>query len=149
MRRKAAQGRAGHRWTAARAIAGECPRRVGEAQISERLANRTDLYDVHVPTPLRRSLVVDAIVDGLLGMVLFVAPEAALRAFGWHSIDSIATRLLASALLGMSAQTWLGRNGDVAELRAGLNLKVIWTGPPRSAWPWRSWPAARPWQRSL
>ena len=90
--------------------------------------NRTDLDDAHVPTALRRSLVFDAIVDGLLGMVLFVAPEPALRAFGWHTVDPIATRLLASALLGMSAQTWLGRNGDVAELRAGLNLKVVWTG---------------------
>ena len=90
--------------------------------------NRTHPHDAQVPTALRRALVFDAIVDGFLGIVLFIAPESALRAFGWHSIDSIATRLLASALLGMSAQTWLGRNGDVAELRAGLNLKVVWTG---------------------
>ena len=87
-----------------------------------------DLHDAHVPTALRRSLVFDAIVDGLLGVVLFVAPESALRLFGWHSVDTIATRLLASALLGMSAQTWLGRKGGVAEVRAALNLKVIWTG---------------------
>ena len=87
-----------------------------------------DLHDAHVPTALRRSLVFDAIVDGLLGLVLFVAPEPVLRFFGWHSVDSIATRLLASALLGMSAQTWLGRNGDRALVRAALNLKVVWTG---------------------
>lgn len=81
-----------------------------------------------VPMALRRSLVLDAIVDGVLGLLLFIAPEPALRAFGWHAVDPIATRLLAAALFGMSGQTWLGRNGDVAEIRAGLNLKVIWTG---------------------
>ena len=81
-----------------------------------------------IPTALRRSLIADAVIDGLLGLVLFIAPEPVLRAFGWHAVDPIATRLLASALFGMSAQTWLGRNGDVAEIRAGLNLKVVWTG---------------------
>ena len=81
-----------------------------------------------VPIALWWSMVVDAIVDGLLGGVLFVAPDWALHQFGWHPVDPVVTRLLAAALLGMSAQTWFARNGGIAQTRAGLNLKVVWTG---------------------
>jgi len=103
--------------------------------------------DSAVPGALRSWFVVHFAVDWLAGVPLFVAPEAILKLFGWHSVDPIATRLFAAALLGIGGQSWLGRNGGAKEFRGMLNLKIIWaasaslalligvlTGGPILAW---------------
>lgn len=79
-----------------------------------------------VPVALRRWFVAHFAVDWLVGVPLFIAPEAILRLFGWHQVDPIATRLFAAALLGIGGQSWLGRNGGANEFRGMLNLKIIW-----------------------
>lgn len=79
-----------------------------------------------VPVALRRWFVAHFAVDWLVGVPLFVAPEATLKLFGWHEVDPIATRLFAAALLGIGGQSWLGRNGGLNEFRGMLNLKIIW-----------------------
>ena len=79
-----------------------------------------------VPVALRRWFVAHFAADWLVGVPLFLAPEAILKFFGWHPVDPIATRLFAAALLGIGGQSWLGRGGGVAEFRGMLNLKIIW-----------------------
>ena len=103
--------------------------------------------DTEVPVALRRWFVVHFAVDWLVGIPLFIAPEAILKLLGWHVVDPIATRLFAAALLGIGGQSWLGRAAGRQEFRAMLNLKVIWasaaslalllgalTGGPILAW---------------
>ena len=79
-----------------------------------------------VPDWLRRWFVIHFAVDWLVGLPLFIAPEALLRLFGWHPIDPLSTRLFAAALLGIGGQSFVGRNGNLAEFRGMLNLKLIW-----------------------
>ena len=78
------------------------------------------------PDALRRWFVVQFAVDWLVGVPLFLAPTPLLQLFGWHSIDPVATRLFAAALLGIGGQSLFGRNGSPGEFRAMLNLKLIW-----------------------
>jgi len=85
-----------------------------------------ELHDRDVPVALRRWFVAHFAADWLVGLPLFIAPEAILRLLGWHVVDPIATRLFAAALLGIGGQSWLGRNGGLAEFRGMLNLKIIW-----------------------
>lgn len=100
-----------------------------------------------VPAGLRRWFVAHFAIDWLVGVPLFLAPEPILKLFGWHSVDPIATRLVAAALLGIGGQSWFGRNAGVKEFRGMLNLKIIWaaaaslglligvlTGGPILAW---------------
>jgi hypothetical protein len=70
--------------------------------------------------------VVHFAVDWLVGVPLFLAPAPLLQLFGWHPIDPIATRLFAAALLGIGAQSLIGRKGTIAEFRGMLNLKLVW-----------------------
>lgn len=67
-------------------------------------------------------------VDWLTGLPLLLFPGPVLGIFGWHPLDPTATRLFAAALLGIGGQSFLGRNGDISEFRAMLNLKLIWSG---------------------
>ena len=79
-----------------------------------------------VPDWIRRWFVIHFAVDWLVGLPLFIAPEALLRLFGWHPIDPLSTRLFAAALLGIGGQSFIGRNARLAEFRGMLNLKLIW-----------------------
>ena len=83
-------------------------------------------HDPAVPLALRRWFMAHFAVDWVVGVPLFIAPEAILKVAGWHAVDPIATRLFAAALLGIGGQSWLGRNGGVNEFRGMLNLKIIW-----------------------
>jgi hypothetical protein len=78
------------------------------------------------PNALRRWFVVHFAVDWVVGLPLFLAPAPLLQIVGWHPIDPIATRLFAAALLGIGAQSLIGRDGTPAEFRAMLNLKLVW-----------------------
>ncbi len=82
--------------------------------------------DRGVPVALRRWFVTHFVIDWLVGVPLFLAPEATLRLFGWHAVDPITTRLFAAALLGIGGQSWLGRHGGFSEYTGMLNLKIIW-----------------------
>lgn len=79
-----------------------------------------------VPAALRGWFVAHFAADWLVGLPLFIAPEALLRLLGWHTVDPIATRLFAAALLGIGGQSLLGRGGALPEFRGMLNLKIIW-----------------------
>ena len=83
-------------------------------------------HEREVPVALRRWFVAHFAIDWLVGVPLFLAPEAILRLFGWHPVDPITTRLFAAALLGIGGQSWLGRHGGIREFTGMLNLKIIW-----------------------
>jgi hypothetical protein len=80
-----------------------------------------------VPTSLRRWFVAHFVADAAGAISLFFAPELTLRAFGWHTVDPIATRVVAAALFGIGLESFLGRNGGRDEYLAILNLKIIWS----------------------
>lgn len=81
-----------------------------------------------VPRGLRRWFVAHFWADISVAVPLFVAPRALLGWLGWSAVDPLASRLVAAALFGIGIQSWLGRNAELAEFRALLSLKVIWSG---------------------
>jgi len=82
---------------------------------------------MEIPASLRRWFVAHFIVDWLFALPLLVAPASTLRLLGWTVVDPVTTRLVAAALLAIGAQSYLGRNEDLATFRAMLNLKLIWS----------------------
>lgn len=67
------------------------------------------------------------VADAAGAVSLFFAPELTLRAFGWQTVDPIATRVVAAALFGIGLQSLIGRSGGRDEYLAMLNLKIIWS----------------------
>ncbi len=104
---------------------------------------------LEVSPGLRRWFVIHFAVDWLVGVPLLLFPAPLLQLFGWGTVDPVATRLFAAALLGIGGQSLLGRNGGVAEFRAMLNLKLIWSGAAAAGLalsiaqgaPWLAWVA--------
>jgi hypothetical protein len=100
-----------------------------------------------VPPTLRLWFVVDAVVDLVVSIPLFVAPAGVLGHFGWTCVDPVATRLVAAALFAIGAQSFFSRNAGVEITRAMLSFKVLWSlaavvglvasigdGAPSAAW---------------
>jgi hypothetical protein len=82
---------------------------------------------MEIPVSLRRWFVAHGLVDLLFALPLLVAPESFLRALGWQPVDPVTARLVGAALLGIGAQSLLGRNEGPEVYRAMLNLKLIWS----------------------
>lgn len=80
-----------------------------------------------VPLSLRRWFVVHFVADVVVALPLFLAPRAALELLGWTSIDPLATRLVAAALLGIGIESFVGRTAGVEGFRGMLNLKIVWS----------------------
>ncbi|MES1207356.1 MAG: hypothetical protein ABUS79_15570 [Pseudomonadota bacterium] len=82
---------------------------------------------MEIPASLRAWFVVHSLVDIAVAVPLLLAPEALLPRFGWQSVDPVASRLVAAALLAIGVQSWRGRNDGAAAYRAMLALKVVWS----------------------
>jgi hypothetical protein len=80
-----------------------------------------------VPPSLRAWFVFHCVVDLLFAVPLFIAPVTTLQLFGWTSIDPLATRLVAAALVGIGVESYLGRGGTREQFRGMLRLKVLWS----------------------
>ena len=80
-----------------------------------------------VPKSLRTWFTIHFLLDLSLALPLLVAPQAMLQLFGWESIDPVATRLVAAAMLAIGGESWLGRNGSADAYRSLLRLKIIWS----------------------
>ena len=80
-----------------------------------------------VPDSLKIWFVIHFIIDIAFAIPLFLFPEAFLDLFNWHSIDPLATRLVAAALFGIGIESLLGRNASAESFRNILNLKIIWS----------------------
>ena len=56
-----------------------------------------------------------------------IAPVATLELFGWETIDPVATRLAAAALLAIGGESLRMRHASLETYRAMLDLKLIWS----------------------
>jgi hypothetical protein len=83
--------------------------------------------DVKVPDSIRAWFVVHFVVDILFAVPLLVTPKFTLSLLGWTTIDPLATRLVAAALMGIGGESLLGRGASTETYRAMLNLKIIWS----------------------
>jgi hypothetical protein len=80
-----------------------------------------------VPSSLRAWFAFHCVVDLVFAIPLFIAPVTALEMFGWTTVDPLATRLVAAALVGIGVESYLGRHGTLEQFRGMLRLKVLWS----------------------
>ena len=66
------------------------------------------------------------IVDMLFAIPLLLIPEQILPWFGWQTVDSLTSRLVGAALLGIGGESLFSRNASVNTFSALLRLKMIW-----------------------
>ncbi|MGE4588232.1 MAG: hypothetical protein AB7E34_01460 [Acidaminococcaceae bacterium] len=76
---------------------------------------------------LKRFFVLHFIIDVSIAIPLFISPIFFLKNLGWQNIDSVASRLVASALFGIGIESYLGRNSSGEAMISMLNLKIIWS----------------------
>ncbi|HVY25759.1 MAG TPA: hypothetical protein VHB79_04380 [Polyangiaceae bacterium] len=98
-----------------------------------------------VPPSLRRWFVFHFWADLAFALPLFFIPERFLGLLGWPCVDAAAARIAAAALFGIGIQSLLGRNAAVAEFRAMLNLKVIWSAASTVGLLWTALQGSAPW----
>jgi hypothetical protein len=82
---------------------------------------------MEVPPSLRAWFLVHAAVDVAVALPLLAAPVAVLHRLGWTTVDPVATRLVAAALLAIGGQSFLRRDAGVEATRALVGLNVIWS----------------------
>jgi len=80
-----------------------------------------------IPKSLKTWFTIHFLVDYLIAIPLFIAPEFILSQLGWGMIDPFATRLVAAALFGIGGISLLHRNGTKDSYKALLTLKLIWS----------------------
>lgn len=91
------------------------------------MAQKLKKYSTHNNKWLERFFVLHFIIDVSIAVPLFIAPMFFLKILGWHDIDPVAARLVASALFGIGIESYLGRNSSSEAMINMLNLKIIWS----------------------
>ena len=76
---------------------------------------------------LRMWFVIHFFVDYLAAIPLFIFPFQSLSFLGWHTIDPLATRIIASALFAIGGVSLIARNATPEVYREILTLKIIWS----------------------
>ena len=84
-------------------------------------------HSPHGKNWLKIFFVLHFIIDVSIAVPLFIAPMFFLKILGWHDIDPVAARLVASALFGIGIESYLGRNSSSEAMINMLNLKIIWS----------------------
>ena len=79
-----------------------------------------------VSSSLRTWFVIHFVADVLFAIPLLFFPQTILNLFGWGTYDPIMSRLVGAALMGIGAESLLGRNASKETFQGMLNLKVIW-----------------------
>jgi len=85
------------------------------------------MSDSIVPKGLRYWFVAHFIADYLFAIPLLFFPSEILSFFNWESIDPLATRLVAAALMGIGGESLIGRNGNAESFLTMLRLKILWS----------------------
>ncbi len=80
-----------------------------------------------VPPALRHSFVLHFVADWLFAIPLFFFPEAFLGALGWESVDTVTSRIVAAALVGIGTQSLLERHSPLERYENLLSLKCMWS----------------------
>jgi hypothetical protein len=77
---------------------------------------------------LKYTFLIHTIVAVLLGLPLLLAPGRFLMLFGWLHIDSMISRLLGAALLGLAWSSWRGWQAkEKVQVSTLLELEAIFT----------------------
>lgn len=77
---------------------------------------------------LKYTFLIHAIVAVLFGLPLLLAPGRFLIMFGWLRIDSMISRVLGAALLGLAWGSWRGWQAkEKAQVTTLLELEAIFT----------------------
>lgn len=76
---------------------------------------------------LRIWFLVHFLVDYIVAIPLFLFPLQTLSFLGWHTIDPLATRIVAAALLAIGGVSLVARGADHNAYRYLLTLKIIWS----------------------
>lgn len=85
------------------------------------------MSDHEVPPGLRRWFQIHCAVDLLFAVPLFVAPVTILSLLGWTTVDPLATRMVAAALVGIGVESFLGAGNGREHYLGMLRLKVLWS----------------------
>jgi hypothetical protein len=73
-----------------------------------------------------------------------IAPVTTLELFGWETIDPVATRLAAAALLAIGGESLRMRHASLETYRAMLDLKLIWSAAAMLGLGWSGLTGAPP-----
>ncbi len=80
-----------------------------------------------IPKSLKTWFTIHFLVDALIAIPLFIAPEFVLGHLQWGIVDPLTTRLVAAALFGIGGVSLLRNNASKDTYEALLLLKLIWS----------------------
>jgi hypothetical protein len=76
---------------------------------------------------LERWFVFHFFVDMLVGIPLFLYPELVLSSVGLMDVNVVLARIVAAALMGIGAESLLGRKANRESYLGMLRLKIVWS----------------------
>lgn len=82
---------------------------------------------MNIPHSLRRWFLLHLIVDYAIAVTFFFFPYQTLQVFGWKTVDPLAARLVAAALLAIGGTYVIARHADTEAYRQFLALKIVWS----------------------
>lgn len=80
-----------------------------------------------VPGKLKVWFIVHFALDISFAIPLLLVPIQFLTLLGWKTIDPIASRLVAAALLAIGTESLVSRNSSLDSYKTMLTLKIIWS----------------------
>ena len=99
-----------------------------------------------VPSSLKKAFIFHSIVDLAVGLPLMIAPKPILEHLGWETVDPVATRIAAAALLAGSYSIF-SADQPLEGYKHALMVKSIWAsaaiigllwsikdGAPKATW---------------
>ncbi len=81
-----------------------------------------------IPVRLKSIIIVQIIMDLILGVNLFFFQEYFIKFSGWKNLDPFAMRLIAAGLFAVALQLFLKRNGSIEVYITLLNIKITTLG---------------------
>ena len=81
-----------------------------------------------VPETLRKLFLLHFILDYIAAIPLMFAPVKTMMLLGWDNPESVATRLVAAALMGIGGISLIAYKADADTYRHMLTMKLLWSG---------------------
>ncbi len=81
-----------------------------------------------VPEILRKLFLLHFALDYIVAIPLMFAPVKTMMLLGWNAPESVATRLVAAALIGIGGISLIAYKADVETFRHMLTMKLLWSG---------------------
>jgi hypothetical protein len=77
---------------------------------------------------LRKLFLLHFILDYIVAVPLMFAPQRTMLLLGWDAPESVATRLVAAALMGIGGISLIAYKADAETYRHMLTMKLLWSG---------------------